>query len=183
MKATLILLLETQHAEKSSEGSVHADLPLIFGARRFQEPTHIRPFTWPEWGRVALVSSYGSRIAARLAMPMKSPATKSTCCWCITVRTARNKFFTISRFWHLLSMWSDILGWARRDWLRGGVRNFTPMSGFVQLLKINNQNGLEMGHQNSACAQQFQRTKKLTTTRRFATDVHLTERFTRGPNS
>ena len=29
----------------------------------------------------------------------------------------------------------------------------------VQLLKINNQNRHEMGHQNSACAQQFQRTK------------------------
>ena len=25
-------------------------------------------------------------------------------------------------------------GWATRDWLRGGVCNFTPMSGFVQLL-------------------------------------------------
>ena len=41
-----------------------------------------------------------------------------------------------------------------------GFCNFTPMSGFVQLLKINNQNRHEMGHQNSACAQQFQRTKK-----------------------
>ena len=36
-----------------------------------------------------------------------------------------------------------------------------PMSGFVQLLKVNIQNRHEMEHQNSACAQQFQRTKKL----------------------
>ena len=36
------------------------------------------------------------------------------------------------------------------------------MSGFVQLHKINNQNRHEMGHQNGACAQQFQRTKKKT---------------------
>ena len=34
------------------------------------------------------------------------------------------------------------------------------MSGFVQLLKINSQNKHEKGHQSSACAQQFQRTKK-----------------------
>ena len=55
-----------------------------------------------------------------------------------------------------------MLGWANKDWLRGGVCNFTPMSGFVQLLKINDQIRHEMGHQNSACAQQFQRTKTLT---------------------
>ena len=55
---------------------------------------------------------------------------------------------------------SPYFGRAKRDWLRGGVYNFTPMSGFVQLLKINNQNRHEMGHQNSACAQKFQRTKK-----------------------
>ena len=35
----------------------------------------------------------------------------------------------------------------------------TPMSGFVQLLKINNQNWHKMGHQSSACAQKIQRTK------------------------
>ena len=67
-----------------------------------------------------------------------------------------------------------LLGWARRDWLRGGVCNCTPTSGFVQLLKIN----------KSACAQQFQRTKKLTAaTLRFANNVHLTKRFNHGPNS
>ena len=34
------------------------------------------------------------------------------------------------------------------------------MSGCVQLLKINGQNRREVGHQSSACAQQFWRTKK-----------------------
>ena len=34
------------------------------------------------------------------------------------------------------------------------------MSGFVQFLEINSRNGHEMGHQSSACPQQFQRTKK-----------------------
>ena len=73
------------------------------------------------------------------------------------------------------------LGWATRDWLRGGVCNFSPTSGFVQLLKINTQNRHEMGHQSSACAQQFQRTKKLTAaTLRFANNVHLTERYIMG---
>ena len=76
------------------------------------------------------------------------------------------------------------LGWAKRDWLRGGACNFTPMSGFVQLLNINSQNRHEVGHQSSACAQQFQRTKKLTAdSLRFANNVHLTERFNRGPIS
>ena len=55
---------------------------------------------------------------------------------------------------------TTLLGWARRDWLRGGVCNCAPLSVFVQLLKINNQNRHEMGHRNSACAQQFQRTQK-----------------------
>ena len=54
------------------------------------------------------------------------------------------------------------LGWAKRDWPRGGVCHFTPMSGFVQLLKINIQNKHETGQQNSSCAQRSQRTKKLT---------------------
>ena len=61
---------------------------------------------------------------------------------------------------------------------------FTPMCGFVQLLKINSQNRHEMGHQSSACAQQFQRTRKLTAdSLPFANNVHLTERFNHGPNS
>ena len=78
----------------------------------------------------------------------------------------------------------QVLEWATRDWLRGGVSNFQPMSGFVQLLKINSQNRHEMGHQSSACAQQFQRTKKLTAdSLRFANNVHLRERFNHGPNS
>ena len=50
---------------------------------------------------------------------------------------------------------APLLGWAIRDWLRCGIRNFTPMSGFVQLLKLNSQNRHENEHQSSACAQQF----------------------------
>ena len=80
-----------------------------------------------------------------------------------------------------LSQLSEKFGWAKRDWLRGGVCNFTPTSGFVQLLKINCQNRHGMGHQTSACAQQFQRTNKLTAdSLRFANNVHLTERFNHG---
>ena len=74
------------------------------------------------------------------------------------------------------------LGWAKRDWLRGGIPNFTPMSGFVQLLKTTNQNRHEMGHQNSACAQQIQR-KKIHSRLAAIRKVHLTERFNHGPNS
>ena len=49
---------------------------------------------------------------------------------------------------------------------------------------INSQNRHEMGHQSSACAQQFQRTKKLTAdSLRFANNVHLTGRFNHGSNS
>ena len=70
-----------------------------------------------------------------------------------------------------------------KDWLRCGVCSFTPISGFVQLLKINSQSRHEMGHQSNACAQQFQRTKKLrAATLRFANNVHLTESFNHGPN-
>ena len=32
---TLICFLETQHAERDIEGSMHTDLPFIFGTRRF----------------------------------------------------------------------------------------------------------------------------------------------------
>ena len=46
MMATLILFLETQRAARDGEGSMIADLPVVFGTRRFQEPTYVRPFTW-----------------------------------------------------------------------------------------------------------------------------------------
>ena len=59
-----------------------------------------------------------------------------------------------------------------------------PWSGFVQLVTINNKKKHEKGHQNSFCAQQFQRTNKFrTATLRFANNVHLTERFNHGLNS
>ena len=46
------------------------------------------------------------------------------------------------------------------------------------------QNRHEIGHQSSACAEQFQRAKKLTAhSLRFANNVRLTERFNHGPNS
>ena len=45
----------------------------------------------------------------------------------------------------------------------GFTYNFAPMSGFLQILRINNsQNQHQLRHQSSACAQQFQRTKNLT---------------------
>ena len=39
--AALICVPDAQHVERDFEGSMHADLPLILGTRRFQEPTHI----------------------------------------------------------------------------------------------------------------------------------------------
>ena len=35
MMATLIFFLETQRAARDGEGSMHTDLPFIFGTRRF----------------------------------------------------------------------------------------------------------------------------------------------------
>ena len=54
MMATLICFLETQHAVRDGESSMHTDSPFVFGTWRFLEPTHIRPFTWhaswlPQW--------------------------------------------------------------------------------------------------------------------------------------
>ena len=45
--ATLICFLETQHAVRDSKGSMHTDLPFVFGTRRFFKPTYIRLFIWP----------------------------------------------------------------------------------------------------------------------------------------
>ena len=70
--------------------------------------------------------------------------------WAVFLLASASKLKTFSRIL--------FPGRAIRDWLRGGVYNFTPMSGFVQLLKVNSQDKHEMEHQNSACAQQFQRT-------------------------
>ena len=54
MMATLIPFLETQRAARDGEGSMHTDLPFVFGTRRLLESTHVRPFTLhtsrpPQW--------------------------------------------------------------------------------------------------------------------------------------
>ena len=64
--------------------------------------------------------------------------------------------------------------WDGRDWLRGlGLRSYSRSTV-----------GTSTRWDTSACARQFQRTKKLTAaTLRFGNNVHPAERLNRGPNS
>ena len=95
----------------------------------FQEPTHVRPFAWqtsslpqkggppgngkfvlPNASSVPLMNRESLLDWRRHAAPVKSPATKSTCCWCITERTVSSKFFASPRFLaRALLMWSDVV--------------------------------------------------------------------------
>ena len=127
--ATLICFLGTQPAERDSEASMRADVPFILGTRRFSEPhtSDHSPGTPPGHqngegpggtGKFVLTNASSMMLTGRgslfdwrrHATPLKSPATMSTCCWCITVRTASNKFFAIPCFLaYVLLMWSDIM--------------------------------------------------------------------------
>ena len=86
LMATLICLIETKHAEKDCEGSMHAELPFIFGTQRVfenlhtsdhspgtppgphngAEPSGIGKFVFDER---SFNNADGSKIAARLAAP------------------------------------------------------------------------------------------------------------------
>ena len=104
--ATLICLLDAQHAERDCEGSMHADLPFILGSRRFKVPhtSDHSPDTPPGPHKGVETGGTGKHVLAkassiilmgrgslpgwrRHAAPLKSPATMSTCPCGITVRT------------------------------------------------------------------------------------------------
>ena len=72
---------------------------------------------------VVLMSRRSLPHGRRQAAPLKSPATKSTCNSCITVRTASDNFFPVPRFLaNWLLMCNDIK--VKNDLpLRGGRRN------------------------------------------------------------
>ena len=74
----------------------------------------------------------------RHAAPLKTPATMSTCCWCITVRTASNKFFAIPCFLaYVLLMWSDIMlkmDLPFRGILQNEAREMTACSDILTVL-------------------------------------------------
>ena len=127
--ATLICFLETQHAVRDSYGSMHTDLPFIFGTQRFEESTHIRPFTWhaswsPQqcgagWKRQARIdesffnTADGPRVPARLAAPCGTIEVSSNQVDLLLVHCGtdcKQQVLRDSSFLaHVLLMWSDII--------------------------------------------------------------------------
>ena len=161
--ATLVGIFDSESFMRNFERTVHAIMPLCFRTRWLDEAAHIGPFSWQvrvgkRLLKNAVAPLFVTWSTSPCGTPLKSPATMSTCSWCIAVRTASNIFSRFRPSCHngsceveLTIMWDP----PKRGTWDNGLKDPTWLAFFHILLLprsgVVNSDGVNPGRPSEKC--------------------------------